>query len=98
MALSDREKKDLRDALADQTGSPSQLTEKLTSAVDAQAAAASVSALGTTSDINAAGLSTADTYTDAAVNAELDSLMGEVEARLDTIEAKIDEVLAALNK
>ena len=55
-----------------------------------------VSAIGTTVDISAAALSTADTYTDAAVNAELDSLMGEVESRLDVLEAKMDELLAAL--
>lgn len=56
----------------------------------------SVDAMGTTTDISAAALSTADTYTDAAVNAEIDAKMAEVEARLDAIEAKMDELLAAL--
>lgn len=55
-----------------------------------------VDPLGSTSDISAAGLSTGDSYTDAAVNAELDSLMGEVEARLDALEAKMDALIAAL--
>lgn len=58
--------------------------------------AATVAAIGATSDYTAAALSTTDTYTDAAVNAELDSIIGEVEARNDVTEAKIDEVIAAL--
>ncbi|MGK2864911.1 MAG: hypothetical protein ACSLE0_23465 [Chitinophagaceae bacterium] len=50
----------------------------------------------TTHVISPAGVSTNDTYSDAAINTELDSLFGEVDVRLDGVETKIDEVLTTL--
>ena len=60
--------------------------------------AAAVAALGSTSDLSAA----AGTYaipaepTGAEVDAAIQSSLDEVEDRLDAIEAKVDEVIAAL--
>jgi len=55
-----------------------------------------IEVLGTTTAISAAALDTEDTYTDADVNAELDSLVAEIEARLNAVEAKLDAILTAL--
>lgn len=62
--------------------------------------ASNVAALGSTSDlsalvivatsITAAGLSTGDSYTDAAVNGEIDTLMAEVETALDLKADNVD--------
>jgi len=65
-------------------------------------AGTAVADIGTTSNLPASGsaLSTGDTYTDAAVNSEIDAqinaLISPLESRLDVIEAKIDELLASL--
>jgi len=55
-----------------------------------------VAPLGTTADVAGAVLSTADTYTDAAVIVSIDLVAADVESRLDAIEAKVDELLAAM--
>ncbi len=71
-------------------------------ALHAIAPAASVAALGATSNLAAANitLSTSDTYADAdvktAVDAGINTLRVAVEARLDAIEAKFDDLLAKL--
>jgi len=84
-AFSGREKKDLRDALADQSNSPSNLTEKLSDAVASSDAGSSVAALGATSDL----VGVDGTGNNAAP-------LAGTEARLDAVEAKLDELLAAL--
>ena len=85
-----------------------------------QVPAATVDALGTTTNMTAlvvtptvlSDLSTGDTYTDASLNgafaevetalglkadnADVETLRGEAEARLDDAEAKIDAVISAL--
>lgn len=98
MALSDKARRALEIALASSQASPESVAKEIADAVDSGSnpQAAAVAALGSTSDISAAALSTGDTYSDAAVNSELDSLMGEVEARLDAVEGKVDAVIAAL--
>jgi len=88
MAFTTREQKDLRDSLADQVGSPSQLTEKLTSAVassDVLPTAAAVALIGTTEDLSGVD-GTGQNATPLAAT----------ENRLDAIEAKVDELLTAL--
>jgi len=84
-ALSEREQKDLRDALADQENSPSQLTEKLTSAVAKSDAAGAVAVIGTTENLTGVD----GTGQNAAP-------LVATENRLDAIEAKLDELLTAL--
>lgn len=93
MALSTEQRRLLGIALGDDVAAAA-----IADVIDAggNPVAAAIAAIGATSNISAAALSTSDTYTDAAVNAELDSLMGEVEGRLDVIEAKIDAVIAGL--
>lgn len=73
------------------------LTE-LVNAIDASGSgpAASIAAIGVTTNLPAAALSTTDIYTDAAVNAAINALKTASESRLDVIEAKIDAVIAAL--
>lgn len=73
-------------------------------AIDAQGSgpAAAVAALGTTTNIPTVSvtLSTSNTYTDSAVKTAIDSGANAVrtatEARLDAIEAKIDDLIAKL--
>lgn len=55
--------------------------------------AANVAALGTTTDLSAIAASYADL---AAARVSVNTLKGEVETRLDAIEAKVDAVLSAL--
>lgn len=94
MALSKKTKEIMVVALANKVAG-----QELAAAVDslhAVAAAASVAAIGTTTNLPTAALSTSDTYTDAAVNTAINAQRTAVEARLDVIEAKIDAVIAAL--
>jgi hypothetical protein len=94
MALSVKTRKQLEVSMAHRARA-----KELADAVDAMhaiAPAADVAAIGTTSDLPTAALSTSDTYTDAAVNTAINALKTAAEARLDTIEAKIDAILAAL--
>ena len=93
MSLSKKAKEVLIVAVANKS-----VGEEIATAIDAGSndQAATVAAIGVTADVSAAALSTTNTYTDLAVNAELDSLIGEIEARTDVIEAKIDELIAAL--
>jgi len=93
MALSNKAKEAFRRAFTEEES-----VDEVVSAIESGSnpQAATVAPLGATADFSAAALSTADTYTDAAVNAELDSLVGEVEDRMDAVEAKIDAVIAAL--
>ncbi len=58
--------------------------------------AASVAAIGATSNLPTAALSTSDTYTDAAVNGAINALGSAAESRLDVLEAKVDAIIAAL--
>jgi len=88
MSLTEKEEQGLREGLADVANDDRQITEKLSAAVDASdavAAAAAIAALGTTEDLSGVD----GTGSNAA------SLTG-TEARLDAIEAKIDELIAAL--
>jgi len=85
MAFDTREKKNLRDSLADVTNSPGQVTEKISDAVAANGSAAEVAALGATENLNGVD----GTEQNAAP-------LVATEARLDTIEAKMDELIAAL--
>jgi len=88
-SLSVRELKDLRDSLADQENSPSQLTEKLSAAIDAAdavVAAGAIAPLGATGDLEGVDGSGQDAA--SLVNTE---------ARLDAIEAKVDAIIAALS-
>lgn len=56
--------------------------------------AATVTPLGTTADIS--GASMPASYNQAQVEAAVDAVSGEIETRLDDIEAKIDELIAAM--
>jgi len=98
MALSSNARKALEIALANSESAPNSTSKEVADAIDTggNPQGAAVADIGATSNISAAALSTSDTYTDAAVNAELDSLMGEVESRMDAAEAKIDALLGSL--
>lgn len=87
MPLTDRQRQWLRHGIGNQ-----EIGNAIADLIDSggNPVAANVAALGATADLSA--LSTADTYTDAAVNA----VFSEVEARLDSSEAKTDEVIASL--
>jgi len=85
MAFTDREKKDLRDGLADVSNSPGQVTEKLSTAAAANSSAASVAAIGATENLNGVD----GTEQNAAP-------LVATENRLDAIESKLDELIAAL--
>jgi predicted RNA methylase len=94
MSLSKKTKEILTVAMADKKSAA-----ELAAAVDsmhAVAPAANVAALGTTTGLPAAALSTADTYTDAAVNTAINALKTASETRLDNIETKVDAIIAAL--
>ena len=99
MALSTRQRRYLEIALGNKT-----VAEAVADAIDSGAnlEADAVAAIGATSDLSASNvtLSTGDSYTDAdvkaAIDSAVDSLGGEVESRLDAIEAKIDAILTAL--
>lgn len=77
---------------------------EVAAAIDASGSgpASHVASIGATSNLPASNavLSTSDTYTDAAVKAAIDgavdALKTPAESRLDAIEAKIDQILAAL--
>lgn len=90
MALSDANKKKLRNAIADKRAA-----DTIAAAIDSNGSgpAAVVAALGTTTDLTAIAASYADL---AAARTSVNTLKGEVEVRLDAIEAKIDAVIASL--
>lgn len=95
MALSSEQRRILRIALAD-----NDIADAIADQVDSggNPVAANVAALGATSDLTAIS----GTYsipaepTGAEVDATVQALADEVEARLDAAEAKIDAVIAAL--
>jgi len=99
MPLSEETKRRMDHALTSESAA-----DEVESLIDAggNPQGAAVTDLGTTTDLpaSAAALSTSDTYTDAAVNGEIDTqvdaLAAAVEARLDDIEAKVDELLTSL--
>lgn len=89
--LSDKAVKALQNGMADKA-----LGQEVVDAVDALRIAdpaANVPALGTTTNLSAISASYADL---AAARTSVNTLKGEVEARLDDIEAKVDAVIAAL--
>ena len=90
MALSEKTKEILIVAMANKKAG-----EELAAAVDAgsNAQAESVAVLGTTTNLSAISASYADL---AAARTSVNTLKGEVEARLDAIEAKVDAVITAL--
>lgn len=94
MSLSSRTKTILTVALADKRAS-TELAAKIDTGFNATPAS-HIGALGATSNLPAAALSTGDVYTDAAVNAAINSVKSAAESRLDAIEAKVDAILAAL--
>ena len=95
MSLSQRTKDIVVVAMADKKAA-----EELSAAVDSQGSgpAAAVAALGATTNIAAAVLATAggNTYSDASTKAAIDGVTVNVEARVDALGSKIDEVIAAL--
>lgn len=97
MALSKRTKEVLEVAMADRRAA-----KEVSDALGAAAGPAGHIADISSSNLpaSAAALSTSDTYSDAAVNAEIDAqvnaLAAAAETRLDAIEAKINAILAAL--
>ena len=94
MALSKKTKEILTVAMADKK-SAAELAAAIDTGFNATPAA-HIGALGATSNLPAAALSTSDTYSDAAVNAAINSVKSAAESRLDAIEAKVDAILAAL--
>lgn len=90
MAFSRKLKRELTAALC----SKAMATElEVAATVGPAAQATVVAALGTTTNLSAIAASYAD---EAAARTSVNTLKGEVEARLDAIEAKVDETLAAL--
>lgn len=89
MALSEELKKRISVAVTKQSEA-----DELISAIEASVAspAAVVSAMGSTTNLSAISASYADL---AAARTSVNTLKGEAEARLDAIEAKIDEMLAS---
>jgi capsid protein len=81
MALSDQQKKDLRDALADQ---PGEIASKLADAVKGSDAIKDVAAISSSNLVGVDG---------AGSNA---APLAETETRLDALEAKVNAILAAL--
>jgi hypothetical protein len=69
--------------------------DEIAAAIDSNGSgpAANVSAMGSTTNLSAIAASYADL---AAARTSVNTLKGETEARLDAIEAKVDEVIAAL--
>ena len=100
MALSVRTKRILEVAMADRVAS-AEMAAAIDSGSNPQAASVALIAVPTT-DIPAAAaaLSTADTYTDADVNAEINAAIDTValviEGRLDTLETKVNAIITAL--
>jgi hypothetical protein len=105
MALSIKAKRHIELAMVSK-----EIGDEISAAIDSGSnpQAADVDAIGTTDDLVLDAPVAVDlnsTFSDAEVEAALDdkadqaavsSLMGDVEARMDVIEAKIDEVIAAL--
>jgi len=85
MAFTDKEKKALREGLADVVNDDRRVTEKLSDAVARSDAAATTNVIGTTTDL---------TGVDGTGNNAAD--LTTTESRLDAIEAKIDELINAL--
>jgi len=78
MALTAREEKDLRDALADQEGSPSQLTEKLKAAIlETDTSAADRTAIAALGLLSAAGAAGTDATLIDNLNAKVDAILGQ---------------------
>jgi hypothetical protein len=99
MALSTKAKKRFEVAMA-RRAEAQEILAAIESGVNPQAA--SVAAIGVTNDIPPASvsLSTSNTYTDAAVATAIeDAINGvtdDIENRLDNLEAKVNELIAAL--
>lgn len=95
MALSDKAKRHIELAMVSK-----EIGEEVSSAIDSgsNVAAASVAEIGATADLSAASVTTGGTpdCDAAAVQDAIDAVAGEVESRLDALEAKIDELIAAL--
>lgn len=97
--LSAELKKRIRVAITDES-----TADELIAAIQASVAspASDVAAIGSTSNIPVSNvtLSTANTYSDAAVKTAIDAAANAIrvaaEARLDVIEAKVDEILSAI--
>ena len=90
MSLSKESKEILVVAMANRKAA-----EEVAAAIDSSGSgpAASVAAIGATADLSAI----AATYVDlAAARTSVNTLKSETEVRLDAVEAKIDQVIAAL--
>jgi len=102
MALSERARKALEIAMASSEQEPNSTSKEVSDAIDSGAndQAAAVAPLIPTENLSGSEstISTGDTYSDAAVNSGIDSavntLTSDVENRLDSLEAKMDEVIA----
>lgn len=93
MSLSTNAKRRLEVALGNKT-----LGDEVAAAIDSSGSgpATAVAAIGTTTNIPAAACAGGATPSATNVNAAIDTVATAVEGRLDTLEIKVDAIIAAL--